>query len=69
MKFFILTFRAAAGQESEWTDFSAASPAETVNKAKTNLRPAIGAEIFIVFSDNCIAASAVVLPENPLQIF
>jgi hypothetical protein len=54
---------------SERTDFSAASPTETVNKAITDLRPAIGAEIFIVLSNNRVTASAVVLPEKLLQIF
>jgi hypothetical protein len=66
MKIFILAVSAAVRQLSERTDFSAASPAETVNEAKTYLRPAVRAEIFIVLSDNRVAASAVVLPEKLL---
>ena len=69
MKFFILAVSAAVGQLSERTDFSTASSAEAVNEAKAYLRPAVGAEIFIVLSNNRITASAVVLPEKLLQVF
>jgi hypothetical protein len=69
MKIFILAVSAAVGQLSERTDFSAASPAETINEAITKLRPAVGAEIFIVLSDNHITATAVILPEKLLQVF
>jgi hypothetical protein len=69
MKPFILAVSAAVRQLSERTDFSAAPPAKTINKTKTYLRPAVGAEIFIIFSNNRVTASAVVLPENLLQVF
>jgi hypothetical protein len=66
MENFILAVSAAVRQLSEHADFSAASSAEAVNEAITELRPAVGAEIFIVFSDNPAATSAVILPENLL---
>ncbi|MFA5160598.1 MAG: hypothetical protein WC484_08870 [Candidatus Omnitrophota bacterium] len=68
MKIFIKAHCAALRQLSEWTDFPAASPAETIDKAKTYLLPAIGAEVFIVFGDVFITASAVILPEKLLYI-
>jgi hypothetical protein len=69
MKVFFLTFCAAVWQTPERTDFSAAAPAEAVNKAKTYLRPALGAEMFIIFRNDLITASAVILPEKLLYIF
>jgi len=69
MEAFFLTFCAAVGQASERADFSAASPAEAVNKAKTYLRPALGAEMFIILRNDLITASAVILPEKLLHVF
>jgi hypothetical protein len=68
VKIFIQTHRTALRQLSEWTDFSAASPTETIDKAKTYLLPALGAEMFIVFGNGLITASAVILPEKLLYI-
>ena len=69
MEIFILTIRTTLRQMPHRADFPAAPPAETVNKAKTYLRPAVGTEIFIVLGNNRIAASAVIMPEKLLQIF